>query len=450
MADVVHLGGVIGMDSGALDLSTFPELPGRGALITDGDELHASDLGNLVDRRPAAILRPRSTADIAVAAAWCCRNGVPLRAHGTLHTTGGQALCPSGGIQVDMRSLDLIHAVTDDHADVEAGVLLRDVVWHAWLRGRRLTSGPTGYLQLSTGGVLSVGGISSLHSEGAIIDRVQAVEVVTPAGAVRWCTPERNGELFNAVLGGLGCAGIITRARLALTPVPPLTRVYDLHFPSLQEAVRAARVLVRRGEVDDLLIRWFAPQRHRYQLRFTTYHRADRKPDDAHLLRGLDATAQVWDVSYWEFVTSTDNRYEPFVTAGWNRVHKVWADYFMPDSALDEFLAGTAPEITDLDLSETSIGLLFPHRRSSFTRPGLRLPDDELVWLFDMLSDAAGQTDPFWLPDRLRRNQRWRRRAAELGGTLYPIGTDLDPASHDLVLAHPAQMSFPQEDQCLR
>ncbi|GAB3698778.1 FAD-binding protein [Saccharopolyspora tripterygii] len=428
------------MHSGTADLSTFPVLPGGGVLVTDGDDLHASDLGNIVDRRPAAILHPRSTADVAVAVSWCRDNGVPLRAHGTLHTTGGQALCPTGGVQIDMRSLDLIHSVTDEHADVEAGVLLRDVVWHASLRGRRLTSGPTGYLQLSTGGVLSVGGISSLHREGAIIDRVLAVEVVVPTGAVLWCTASQHRELFDAVLGGLGSAGIITRARLALTPVPPRARVYDVGFSRLQDAVSAARVLVERGEVDDVLIRWFAPQRHRYQLRFTQYHHPERRPDDARLMRGLTLFPQVWDTSYWEFVTSTDNRYEPLVTAGWDRVHKVWADYFLPDSALDAFLADTTPEITDLDLSETSIGLLFPHRRSSFTRPGLRVPDGELVWLFDVLSDAAGQTDPFWLPDRLRRNQRWHRRAESLGGTLYPIGTDLDPGSHGLVLSHPEEM----------
>ncbi|MEB3367676.1 FAD-binding oxidoreductase [Saccharopolyspora mangrovi] len=436
------------MDSGTPDLSTFPELPGRGVLVTDGDELHASDLGNVVDRRPAAILHPRSTADVALTAAWCARNGVPLRAHGTLHTTGGQALCPTGGIQVDMRGLDLIHAVTDDFADVEAGVLLRDVVWQAWLRGLRLASGPTGYLQLSTGGVLSVGGISSVHGEGAIIDRVLAVEVVTPDGAVHWCAPESGGQLFRAALGGLGGAGIITRARLALTPVPPVARVYDADFPSLQEAVDVARVLVRRDEVDDVLIRWFPPRRDRYRLRFTAYHHPDRPPDDAHLLRGLGVVPQTWDVSYWEFAISTDRRYEPFVTAGWNRVHKVWADYFLPDRALDEFLAATMPEITERDLSETSIGLLFPHRRSSFTRPRLRVPDDDLVWLFDVLSDAAGQTDPFWLPDRLRRNQRWHRRAEALGGTLYPIGTDLEPTAHGLVLTHPDRAA--SDSSCLR
>ncbi|SFS30959.1 FAD-binding protein [Saccharopolyspora flava] len=436
------------MHSGTTDLSTFPGLPGGGELVTDGDDLHASDLGNIVDRRPAAILRPRSTADVAVTAAWCARNGVPLRAHGTLHTTGGQALCPSGGVQVDMRSLNLIHAVTDEHADVEAGVLLRDVVWHAWLRGLRMTSGPTGYLQLSTGGVLSVGGISSVPAEGAIIDRVRAVEVVTPTGAVRWCTPQRNGSLFRAVLGGLGRAGIITRARLALTPVPPRARVYDANFSSLQAAVDTARVLVDRDEVDDVLIRWYAPHRDRYQLRFTAYHHPDLPPDDAHLVRGLDLAPQTWDISYWEFAISTDNRYDPFVTAGWNRVHKVWADYFLPDRALDGFLAATMPEITELDLSETSIGLLFPHRRSSFTRPGLRVPDDDVVWLFDVLSDGVGQTDPFWLPDRLRRNQRWRRRAESMGGTLYPIGTDLEPHAHELVLPQPERMAA--DDPCFR
>lgn len=42
------------------------------------------------------------------------------------------------------------------------------------------------------------------------------------------CTPEKNSELFYAVLGGLGQFGIIARARIALEPAPK--RVWTKHI----------------------------------------------------------------------------------------------------------------------------------------------------------------------------------------------------------------------------
>lgn len=36
------------------------------------------------------------------------------------------------------------------------------------------------------------------------------------------CSDEENGDLFNAVLGGLGQFGIITEARIALEPAPKM------------------------------------------------------------------------------------------------------------------------------------------------------------------------------------------------------------------------------------
>lgn len=41
------------------------------------------------------------------------------------------------------------------------------------------------------------------------------------------CSPQTNSELFNAVLGGLGQFGIITRARIALETAPKRVRFLE-------------------------------------------------------------------------------------------------------------------------------------------------------------------------------------------------------------------------------
>jgi FAD/FMN-containing dehydrogenase len=42
------------------------------------------------------------------------------------------------------------------------------------------------------------------------------------------CSPEKNMDLFHAVLGGFGQVGIITRARIALEPAPKRVHTKDI------------------------------------------------------------------------------------------------------------------------------------------------------------------------------------------------------------------------------
>ena len=50
----------------------------------------------------------------------------------------------------------------------------------------------------------------------------------TGTGDFVTCSPEKNTNLFYAVLGGLGQFGIITRARIPLEPAPKRVRTYKL------------------------------------------------------------------------------------------------------------------------------------------------------------------------------------------------------------------------------
>jgi len=48
--------------------------------------------------------------------------------------------------------------------------------------------------------------------------------LVTGKGEFVTCSPQKNSELFNAVLGGFGQFGVITRARIALEAAPKRVR----------------------------------------------------------------------------------------------------------------------------------------------------------------------------------------------------------------------------------
>ena len=65
---------------------------------------------------------------------------------------------------------------------------------------------------LSVGGTISTGGFGvTSYNQGLQVDNVQELDVVTGDGQLVTCSEERNSDLFNAALGGLGQYGIIVK-----------------------------------------------------------------------------------------------------------------------------------------------------------------------------------------------------------------------------------------------
>src|SRR5262249_60212228 len=74
---------------------------------------------------------------------------------------------------------------------------------------------------LSVGGTISTGGFGvTTYNLGLQVDHVQELEVVTGEGQIVTCSDERNSDLFNAMLGGLGQCGIITKVVMRLGDAP--------------------------------------------------------------------------------------------------------------------------------------------------------------------------------------------------------------------------------------
>ena len=81
------------------------------------------------------------------------------------------------------------------------------------------------------------------------------------------------------------------------------------------------------------------------------------------------------------------------------------------------------PTLTPEDVGTTGFLLLFAQKRSTLTRPFLRVPDSrDWTFLFDILTSASapGQ-DPAFVERMLARNRRWFEAARRVGGTRYPI-----------------------------
>ena len=66
------------------------------------------------------------------------------------------------------------------------------------------------------------------------------------------CSDERNSDLFNAVLAGMGQCGIIVKVVMALVPAPTHVLFFVLSYADLQTAIADLTFLVNDGRFNDL------------------------------------------------------------------------------------------------------------------------------------------------------------------------------------------------------
>mgnify|MGYP000364082030 CR=1 FL=1 len=411
--------------------ATFDHVPSLdGMLVTDPTSLagYAVDAGNIVHNTPVAVLLPGSVKDIQKMVRFCARRGIEVAARGQGHATFGQSQV-AGGLVIDMSTLNEIHSILPTGADVDAGVKWNDLLTTSVPLG--LTPPVlTGYLGLSIGGTLSVGGISSTNERGAQVDHVQELEVVTGEGQLKRCSRHHNRDLFEACLAGLGQFGIITRATIDMTPAPALVRVYQINYSDNAAFFADMRALLDRGELDDVYLFGVADGAGGwiYQLNLGKFYNPGSEPNDAVLLRDLSvapAAAVIQDAPFVNYALRVDVAIDFFRSIGlWNGVLHPWFDVWLPDSTVEEYVGDVLPTLTPEDVGPTGFLLLFPQRNSKLRQKFLRVPEcDEWVFLFDILTaNAVPGPDPAFEARMLARNRALFEQARELGGTRYPIG----------------------------
>ncbi len=418
----------VGAGATAANLHHVPPLDGQ--LLTDPASLAAAstDAGYLVELTPLAVLRPGSVRDIQRMIRFCRGKGIAVSARGQGHTTDGQGL-NAGGLVIDMSSLATIHEITQDHAVVDAGVKWNTLVTQTVAQG--LTPPVlTGYLGLSVGGTLSVGGISAANRQGAQVDRVRELEVVNGRGDRLRCSRTENSDLFEAALGGLGQCGIITKAKIDLIPAHAFMRVYTIDYADSSAFFADLRKLLNRGELDDTYNFGIPDGNGGFLYQLTLGKLWDSTPpNDAHLLRGLSvppSAAQVQDVPFLNYALRVDVAIEFFRSIGlWDGVMHPWFDVFLPDDSVESYVSDVTANLTPEDVGPTGFLLLFPQRRTKKSKSMLQLPEcEEWVYLFDILTAAPAPGYDAEFDARMRdRNRSLFERARDVGGVRYPIGT---------------------------
>lgn len=401
-------------DSGAIRV---PELDGE--LVLEPGPEYAEDWGMIVHRAPRAVLRPGSVRDVQRMVRFANEQCLRVAMRGQGHSAFGQAQVEAG-VVIDSRTLATVHRIDVAGAVVDAGVTWRDLVLASVEVG--LTPPvSTDYLGLSVGGTLSVGGIGGASSHfGLQVDNVLALEVVTGDGRLVHCSPRDNADLFGSVLGGLGQFAIIVRATVRLVPAKRTARVYRLSYTDLATFTADQRMLLDDGRFDYLEGQVVPVEGGgwSYLLEAAAYYTAPA-PGDSQLLRGLrHGSAEIQELPYVDWL---DRIYAIVEQLRALRLPNPWIDLFLPAERVEEYVTRVLAELTPADTGGGVI-LLYPVPTRLSTRPFVRVPRDEVMYLFSVLRMVIPPNDAE-VARMLADNRVLYDRARAIGGFRYPIGS---------------------------
>ncbi len=216
------------------------------------DNARAVVLGG-IDRWPDVVVRPDDSRGIAKAVTFARDNGLPLAVRSGGHSSAGHSVS-DGGVTIDlsnMRGLDV--DVEGRTAWAETGLSAGEYTRAVGAHGLATGFGDTG--SVGIGGITLGGGVGFLSRKyGLTADEVLAAEVVTADGELLHVDADHHPDLFWALRGGGGNAGVVTRFKFRLREVSSVLGGM-LMLPATAEVVHglAAEAAAARDELSTVI-----------------------------------------------------------------------------------------------------------------------------------------------------------------------------------------------------
>lgn len=239
------------------------ELP-AGSVITDPDitVTYSRDQSRLTySEPPAAVVIPRSTADVARCLALAARHGVTVIARGAGSGLSGAANASSDAVVLSLHRMNEIVEIDTANrvAVVQPGVITADLRGAAAGAGLFYPPDPGSVAFCTIGGnvATNAGGMCCVRY-GVTGDFVLGLEVVLADGRVlrtgrRTMKGVAGYDLTRLFVGSEGTLGVVTEVTLRLIPAPRQPHTVVATFASLVDAGRAVTGIVESGVVPDML-----------------------------------------------------------------------------------------------------------------------------------------------------------------------------------------------------
>ncbi len=168
-----------------------------------------------IDRRPAAIARAASAANVSLVVRLARESGLELAVRSGGHSVAGHGVS-EGGIVLDLAEMKGIDVDVEDRtAWAETGLTALEYSSATAAHGLATGFGDTG--SVGIGGITLAGGVGYLaRKHGLTIDDLLAADVVTADGELVRADADSHPDLFWAIRGGGGNVGVATRFRYRL------------------------------------------------------------------------------------------------------------------------------------------------------------------------------------------------------------------------------------------
>lgn len=197
------------------------KLAGQVVTPDDPDYDEARKIWNAdIDRRPAAIAKCVSVADVQAALSFARKEGLTVAVRSGGHSFPGHSVA-DGALVIDVRQIDQVSVDPGaKRVTVGGGAVWSQVDSATAPHGLAVTGGHvshTGVAGLTLGGGLG----HLMRAFGLASDNLLRAEIVTADGRVLNASETENPDLFWAVRGGGGNFGIATQFEFQLHSMPP-------------------------------------------------------------------------------------------------------------------------------------------------------------------------------------------------------------------------------------
>ena len=241
-------------------LATLP----ADRVLTDPDVLaaHCRDEADLCDAgTPLAVVRPRSTAEVAAIVRVAATHRVPVVPQGARTGLTGAANAVDGAFVVSLTGLSQILEIDPDEqiAVVQPGVVNAELRRAVAKEGLAYPPDPGSWESSTIGGNVSTdaGGMCCVKY-GVTGEYVLGLEVVLANGEILRCGRRTmkgvaGYDLTGLFVGSEGTLGIITEITVRLLPAPQEARTMVAMYPTVTAAGLAVSSIVAAGHVPSML-----------------------------------------------------------------------------------------------------------------------------------------------------------------------------------------------------
>ncbi len=220
----------------------------------------------------AALVRPRTTDEVADVVRLCGRDHVPVTPAGGRSGVCGASVPVHGGVLLDLTDLSGVLAVdaTSGIVEVLAGTFGPDLERELARHGQSVGHFPQSFDLATVGGWVACRGAGQYSTRyGKIEDLVVGLEAVLADGTVV-CTGGSPAaavgpDLTQLLVGSEGTLAVITRVWLRTHPLPASEQRAAYALPTFELGIEACRQILRRGATPAVLRLYDAPESARGQ-----------------------------------------------------------------------------------------------------------------------------------------------------------------------------------------